>query len=86
MKKGHSYISFYVKEKPGHPLVNALREVYRNNFDDGIVIYASHWATDAGWTIDGIWIGFTLTEAIRNIKEGKFKYSSPIRIGAKYLQ
>lgn len=75
MKKGHSYISFVVKEKPDHPLVKALRESHPTRFDDGLIIYASHWATDAGWTWDGFWIGFTLKEAIKTIKEGGFGFN-----------
>jgi hypothetical protein len=86
MKKGHSYISFNVKDKPSHPLVKALKEVYKKDLDEVFIIYASHWATDAGWTIDGFWFGFTLAEAIKNVKEGKFNYTSPIMTGAKYLQ
>lgn len=82
MKKGKSYSCFTSKEKPTHPLVKAFEKRGLNELD---FIYASHWASDAGWTVQNLvksdkmigdsWWGFTIGEAIKNIERAEFKIS-----------
>lgn len=82
MLKGKSYIIFTDKQRPRHRLVKALHtfQIYRFT-----LTYASHMATDAGWTIEqdvtdetafvlsNTWLGFTIKEAVRNIHLAKPK-------------
>jgi hypothetical protein len=72
MKKGESYISFTINDKPNHPIV---KELIKQNTDidkDGLIIYASMYATDAGWSLDGVFIGFTIKASIQAIKNDWF--------------
>jgi len=69
MKKGQSYINFYIRDKPNHPIsVACLKAGYK---DDSYIIYASHMASDYGWTIDGYFLGYTLKSAIKYLREYK---------------
>lgn len=80
MKKGQSYNCFTDKEKPNHPLVKAFRKRGIVNIE---FIYASHWASDSGWTVqtiisspkmlDTTWWGFTISSAVKNIEKAEFK-------------
>lgn len=49
-----------------HGIILALKRKGINNAE---IIYASHWSTDAGWTMvksdkGSVWLGFTKKEAI----------------------
>lgn len=70
MKKGQSYICFHIRDKPKHPLSKAL--FAKGYVDDGYIIYASHWATDSGWCVDGCFLGYTITEALKEISTYSF--------------
>lgn len=80
MKSGNSYSCFTSSDKPKHPLVKAFAKRGLTNLD---FIYASHWATDAGWTVQSIesgpkmlnntWWGFTISEAIKNVEKAVFE-------------
>jgi hypothetical protein len=68
MKKGISYISISDEDK-NHSLI---KELNKKGIYEIELIYASHWATDAGWTmvkstIGAVWLGFTKKEAIKTI-------------------
>lgn len=68
MKQGHSYSTISDKTHPKHPLIKAL---LLKGYDDVELIYASHWASDAGWTCNGhglpTWLGFTIRESLVEI-------------------
>lgn len=80
MKKGRSYSCFTSAEKPNHPLVKAFKAKGLDNLE---FIYASHWSSDAGWTVQSCspgpkmladtWWGFTIAEAVRNVEKAQFK-------------
>lgn len=91
MFKGKSYIIFTDKQKPKHRIVKLLRTF---GIVDFTLTYASHWATDAGWTIEqnvteatstilsNTWLGHTIKEASKNIHSAKTKESQ----GKTYLR
>lgn len=70
MKRGKSYIQISDSANPKHVLVKAL---VKKGYKDFELIYASHWATDAGWCCDGFklpqWLGYTIAESIELIKK-----------------
>jgi hypothetical protein len=70
MKSGQSYITITSKDLK-HPIIKAL---HQNGFEDVTVIYASHLATDSGWTLiksnkGYMWLGYTKDEAIKELKQ-----------------
>jgi hypothetical protein len=78
MLKNKSYIIFTDTEKPNHKLVKALHKIGVRSFE---LTYASHMATDAGWTFnhtdDGgtdvvcfeSWLGYTIDSAIKRLEQ-----------------
>lgn len=78
MKKRNSYITITTEANPNHKLILALK-------DKGVIgaeiIYASMWATDAGWTmvtssIGAMWLGYTLKNALITINDLELHKSS----------
>lgn len=73
MKRGQSYICLNSKDNATHPIIKAL---INNGWDDIEIVYATHYSTDAGWTLltagrngkgFSTWLGFTKQESIKNI-------------------
>lgn len=64
MNKGKSFIVITGKTHPDHKLIKAL---LGKGYDDILLIYASHWATNSGWTFNNIWLGYTKQEALKEI-------------------
>lgn len=66
MYKGQSYITISDTTHPKHKLVKALTDKGYSSF---VLIYASHMATDAGWTTISTnlpyWLGYTIKESLR---------------------
>lgn len=84
MKKGQSYIYLSSIESKAHPII---KELMKHGWRQIEIAYASTYSTDAGWTIltakrngrgYGGWIGFTKTDAIKNINNWDSLKSSPI--------
>jgi hypothetical protein len=73
MKKGQSY-STLTDANTKHPLVKKL---HRLGATDIHLVYASHMATDAGWTLLTYkcdkrlptWLGYTISESLKKLNE-----------------
>lgn len=71
MKRGQSYITLSSEETPNDPMIKALHEKGLRYI---IIIYASHLATDAGWTMirsnkGHYWFGYTRKESMKAISK-----------------
>lgn len=73
MKKGQSY-STVTDENIKHPLVKKLHSLGASEIH---LVYASHMATDAGWTLLTykcdkklpLWLGYTISESLQKLNE-----------------
>lgn len=75
MKRGCSFVSFVVKNKPEHNIVKVIREKYGDCFDDAELIYIARYSDNEGWTLNGHWIGINTESAIRTIKKENISYA-----------
>ncbi len=79
MRKNRSYVRVTDKDVK-HPIIKKLLEL---GFKNITLFYASHWATDSGWTIVecdmpkgwvgefDLWLGYTKTGALKRLNELK---------------
>jgi hypothetical protein len=58
-------ISFKLKENPKHPVVIAINKYEPNTFNENdLIVYYPPSSDTCGWTIDGNFLGFTISEVI----------------------
>tara|TARA_R110001632_G_scaffold199654_1_gene322184 strand:- start:282 stop:488 length:207 start_codon:yes stop_codon:yes gene_type:complete len=58
-------IQFKLKDKPNHPIVKAIMEYEPNVYkDNDLIVYYPPSSETCGWTIEGNFLGFTISEVV----------------------
>lgn len=61
-------IQFKLREKPDHPIVKAIRK-YEDSFkEEDLIVYYPPTSESCGWTIEGHFLGYTISEVIETFK------------------
>ena len=58
-------IQFKLIDKPNHPIVKAIRKYEPNTYEDNdLIVYYPPSSETCGWTIEGHFLGFTISEVL----------------------
>jgi hypothetical protein len=62
-------VQFRLKDKPNHPIVKAIKKYEPDVFgDNDLIVYYPPSSETCGWTIEGYFLGFTISEVLERYK------------------